>query len=473
MKHWKPLLKSLAVCLALGSTLANVRAQEPKAPVHEFLPLIEGRADQNPNDEQTTALQPDNRPLTSAQEATLGTPEMRHSYWVPGFQYASTTRSTSFNQPNVSNWNSTSYLTGNLSLLQAWGHAQLSMNYSGGGGISTDSSQGNNYLHQVEITQTFDWRRWQLQFIDQFAYLPESQFGFGGTTNLSIPGVGGSIAPPALGLQTSYVPSQAVFSSFGPRYSNSVVTQLIYALSPRTSITATGSYGLLHFVKAGNIDSMDAIGSLGYNYALTKKDTLGLLYRFTRYEYSGNPQTIDDHVFNVAYGHKVTGHVALQLFAGPEITAFAIPIANTSNRISASGGATVTYALARGGFSLTYNHGVSNGSGVLAGSNSDQISTSVNHLIGRAWQANINFGYAKNRALAQNQAQNSQSFNSYFMGGGLNRPLGRNATFSLSYTAYIQGISQTVCSPGGCSSSTTQHQISLGFTWHTRPYVLR
>jgi hypothetical protein len=252
-----------------------------------------------------------------------------------------------------------------------------------------------------------------------------------------------------------------------------VVTQLVYALSPRSSITTSGSYGLLRFVKAGNIDSLDAIGSLGYNYALTKEDTLGLVYRFTRYEYSGNPQAIDDHAFNVAYGHKVAGHVALQLFGGPEITAFAIPIANTSNRISASGGATLTYALPRGGFSLTYNHGVSNGSGVLIGSSSDQVSTSAHHLVGRLWQANVDFGYAKNRALAQNLAQNSQSFNSYFAGAGLNRPLGRNATFSLSYTAYLQGISQAVCSPGACSSSTTQHQISLGFTWRTRPHVLR
>jgi hypothetical protein len=74
--------------------------------------------------------------------------------------------------------------------------------------------------------------------------------------------------------------------------------------------------------------------------------------------------------------------------------------------------------------------------------------------------------------VAQNQTQNSAGFDSYFAGGGLDRPLGRNATFSLGYTAYIEGTTQAVCVPGACTTRPAQHQISLGFTWHTRPYVL-
>jgi hypothetical protein len=449
-----------------------VQAQEPKPPVREFPPLIEGRGEQDSGQEPVTDLRPDDRPLTGVQVTSLGTQEMRHSYWVPGFQYANMIRSTSFSQPGVTNWNSTSYLTGNISLLDTWSHGQLSMNYSGGGGSSTDTTQSKNYFHQFGMTQTFNRRRWQLQFIDQFSYLPETQFGFGAATNLSLPGVGGSIAPPGPGLQNNYVPNQSILSSTGPRYSNSFATQVVYTLSRRTSITAAGSYGLMRFVDAGNINSDEVIANLGFNYTLTTKDTLGVLYRFTGYQYSGNPQRIDDHVVNVAYGRKVTGRLALQLFGGPDITTFKIPIASAAKRVSASGGATLTYAMSRSGMSLTYNHGISNGSGVLVGSSTDQISTSMNRGLGRAWRGSINFGYAKNRSVAQNQTQNSPSFDSYFAGAGLDRQLGRNATFSLGYTAYIQGTMPSVCTAGACSTSSTQHQISLGFTWHTRPYVL-
>src|SRR6266436_8141499 len=415
MKQWATCLSFLGATLVWTSLFGwpQLYAQDPKPAARVYPPLIEGRVNQDNNQESVTDLRPDDRPLTGVQVTSLGTQEMRHSYWVPGFQYANLIRSASFIQPGVTNWNSTSYLTGNISLLDTWSHAQLSMNYSGGGGFSTDSTQGGNYFHQFGMTQAFDWSRWQLQFIDQFSYLPETQFGFGGASNLSLPGVGGSIAPTVPGLQNSYLPNQSIFSSTGPRYSNSFVAQAVYTLSRRTSITAAGSHGLLRFVDAGNINSDDEIANLGFNYTLTKKDTLGVLYRFTAYRYSGNPQMFDDHVVNIAYGRKVTGRLALQLFGGPDVTTFQIPIANATKRVSASGGATLIYAMSRNGLSLTYNHGVSNGSGVLVGSSIDQISSSMNRGLGRVWRGSINFGYARNRSVGQNQTQNSVGYDSY------------------------------------------------------------
>jgi hypothetical protein len=475
MKWWSTVsaISSLALVGAFFSLPEQARAQEPKPPVREYPPLILGRDDQSPSQEPGTDLRPDNRPLTGAQETTMGTQEMRHSYWVPGFQYANLTRSSTYTNPGATNWNSTSYLTGNVSVLDTWSRAQLALNYSGGGDFSADNTQGNNHFHQLGMTQTFSWQRWQLQFIDQFSYLPASQFGFGGASNLSIPGVGGAIAPALPGLQTNYVPNQSIFSAIGPRYNNSFVTQLVYQISPRSSITAAGSYGLLRFVNTGSINSDDVIANLGYNYTLTKNDTIGVLYRFTEFQYGAISQRIDDHVVHAAYGRKVTGRLALQLFGGPDITILMIPVAGTARRISVSGGATLTYAVSRARLSLTYDHSVNGGSGVLLGADTDQISGSLNRRLGRFWQGNVSFGYAKNRNVVQNPAQNSPSFGSYYAGVGLDRPLGRYATFSLGYTAYIQGASQSICTPGTCSASYTQHQISIGFTWRRPPYVLR
>src|SRR5258708_34028888 len=238
MKLWATTLFFLGAELVWTSFFgwAPAHAQEPKSPVREYLPLIAGGGDQDNSRETVTDLRPDDRPLTGVQEASLGTQEMRHSYWVPGFQYANVIRSTSFNKPGLANWNSKSYLTGNVSLLDTWSHAQLSMNYSGGGGLSTDGTQGSSYLHQFDMTQSFEGRKWKLQFIDQFSYLPDSQFGFGGMTNLSTPGVCGSISPGVPGLRNKHFPNTSVFSSVGHQYSQPVCLQAGCTLSWRTSV---------------------------------------------------------------------------------------------------------------------------------------------------------------------------------------------------------------------------------------------
>lgn len=473
MRRWKIFLAGPAVIAVLFIGATRASAQEPKPPVREYPPLIEGRGDQESDQQPTTNLQPDTRPLTGIQNTTLGSPEIRHSYWVPGFQYTNTSQNYALNAASSSGWSSNSYFTGNLSMLEAWSHSQLSMNYSAGGFLSTDSAQGNGYFHQFGLVQAFEWQRWQLQFLDQFSYLPETQFGFGGATNLGIPGIGGSLGSSLPGLQGNFVPNQSILTSIGSRYSNGFATQVVYALSPRGSITVAGSYGILRFVEAGNIDSDDVIANAGYEYALTKEDTLGVLYRFSAFHYAGYPQAMADHVFNFAYGRKITGRLALQLFGGPEVTTFRVPVANITDRVSGSGGASLSYAFSRGSVSLGYNHGVSGGSGVLIGSSADQLNISANRQLGRLWNVQGNFGYARNHGIATANTQNAQSYDAWLAGAGLSRPLGRNASFTFGYTARIQTSNQPACAAGKCSTNFTQHQISVGLQWHTRPFVLR
>jgi hypothetical protein len=463
-----------AFFLGASSISAQEDDSKPKPAARVYPPVIEG--DQNPSGDQDSAptLQSDTRPLTGVQNPTLGSPEVRHSYWAPGMQYSNIVRSTALNQTTASGWNSTSYLTGNLSLLEAWSHAQLSLNYSGGGFSSTDSSQDRGYFHQFALSQNFDWRRWQLALLDQFSYLPETAFGFGGGTGISLPGVGGSLSPPLPGLLGNFQPDQTILTSFGTRYSNSFTTQVVYELSPRGSINVAGSYGILRFLKAGNIESNDYISNVGYNYALGKKDSLGLLYRFSAFQFIGNPQAFDDHVVQLSYGRKVTGRLALQISGGPEITTFHVPIGNATNHIGGSANATLNYAIAQNSLRLTYIHGVSNGSGVQFGSSTDQIQAGVGRRLSREWHGNFIFGYSRNGSLGNPTAgQSSQAFNSYYIGGGVSRPIGRDANFSLAYAAQFQTSNQTICAAGTCNTNYTQHQITLGFSWHTRPFVLR
>jgi hypothetical protein len=472
-------LLAVAVLLASSAFGQEPPPQENPEPAPPSQPKPAGRGyhpfgDDEDSSQSSSTLSPDTVPLTGVLVPGVGTQEMRHSYWVPGVQYGNFIRSAGLNQPagTGSDWNSTNFVAGNLSLLENWSRSSLTVNYSGGGTFSTDEHQGNGNFHQLALTQAFNWRRWQLSFIDQFSYLPQAQFGFGAASTLATPGVGGSLGPSAPGLQTSYQPSQSIFAALGSRYSNSITTQLAYAVSPRGSVTFAGSYGILRFVEPGNIDSNDSVFSAGYNYSLSKNDTIGVLYRFSDYRYLGDPQAIGDHVAQVAYGRKVTGRLALQLFAGPEVTTFRLQAAGFSDRTSFSGGANLTYALSRTSFSAGYNHGVSGGSGVFTGSNTDTVQGGLNRQLSRVWHGNISFGYARNSSLASgNSLSVSPTFNSWFAGAGLDRPLGRTANVSIGYSAYLQDMSQTACSVG-CSSDL-QHQVTLSFQWHTRPLVLR
>jgi hypothetical protein len=71
-------------------------------------------------------------------------------------------------------------------------------------------------------------------------------------------------------------------------------------------------------------------------------------------------------------------------------------------------------------------------------------------------------------------AGSQNSYNSFFVGGGISRPFGPDANFSVAYSARIQDMDAPVgCMGAACSTSFTQHQITMNFQWHTRPLVLR
>src|SRR2546427_1354815 len=171
--------------LLIGSarTVAQEHSSKPKPAAGTRLPIPGVPGDQE-EQQPGSELTPDTRPLTGIQTPSLGSPELRHSYWVPGFQYGNFVRSSTLSQPTSSGWNTTSFVAGTLSLLEAGNRSQLSVNYTGGGNFSTDKSQGNDSFHQLGLTQAFNCLRWQLSFIDQFSYLPQMQFGFGASSNL-------------------------------------------------------------------------------------------------------------------------------------------------------------------------------------------------------------------------------------------------------------------------------------------------
>jgi hypothetical protein len=447
--------------------------ERPKPAAREYLPLLDTSDNQQDADQGTQTMMPDHQPLSGVQNPTLGTPEMRHSYWVPGIGYSNNSRSNSLDPASNSGWNTTSFVSGDISLLEAWSHSLLSANYSGGGFSSTDPIQGNGQYHQLATAFEVDQRRWQMLFVDQFSYLPQSTYGFGGTSGLALPGIMGTLAVPLPGLQSTYVPSQTILTTNGPRYSNASAVQVTYAVSPRGSITLAGVFGILRFVESGNVNTDSETLNVGYNYAITRKDTLGLVYLFSAYRYPGDPQAIGDHVGQFVYGRKITGKLALRLAGGPEVTTFRVAIGGSTQKIAGASNAALTYAFARSSVAFSYTHGVSGGSGVFSGSNIDQANATGSRQLTRVWNGSVSFGYAKNRPILSESGLTSQSYDTWLVGAGLSRPLGRTTNFSLAYQAQIQNSNVAICSNPNCGANYTVNQVFLTFQWHTRPLVLK
>ncbi len=455
-----------AGCLCASPLAAQQEGgDKPKPAAYQYSLLLNTADNQQDADQQMQSVQPDSRPLSGVQNPTIGTPGIRHSYWVPGIQYSNIARSNSLNSTANSGWNTTSFVSTDLSLLEALGHSTLSANYSGGGYFSTDKVQGNGQYQRLSTNYEIDGRRWQVLLVDEFSYLPESSFGFGGPSGLSTPGVGGSLAVPLPGLQTGYVPGQTILTN-GSRYSNSSAVQLTYKESARGSITFAGVFGVLRFINPGNINSDTETLNAGYDYAISRRDSIGFMYRFGAYRYPGSPQALGDHVMQFEYGRKITGRMALKITGGPEVTTFRVPIGSLTERISGSGSALLMYSFARSNMALTYTHGVNGGSGVFSGASSDQIGATFSRQLTRVWNGNTNFGYAKNRQILSTSG--SPTYSTWLAGAGLSRSLGHMANVSLGYQAQIQGASAAA---GG--ASYTAHQVILTFQWHTRPFVLR
>jgi hypothetical protein len=370
---------------------------------------------------------------------------------------------------------------GNFTLLKAWTRSQFSVNYSVGEFVSSGNNSGtvgpgssgtsSGTTQQLVLSENYQSTRWLFQVLDQFSYLPTSNFGYGAGTNLGIAGVGGSLGSVIPGFGNTNVVNQSIYGTNGPIYDNTGALQATYQLTSRSSVTLAGDYSILRFTEPGNIDSDIILGSLGYNYNVSRNDTLGIVYRFAGYHFQGLSQAYGTHYVSLAYSKKITGKWALQFLAGPEITTYRIPIGTDTHQIGLSVTGNVTYGTKNGSISGGYTHGLSNGSGVLVGSNLDQVTFTLSRRLSRVWSGNVNAGYAHNSALA-GSGQFSPSYNSFYGGAGVSRPLGRNFNLGLAYSAYISRNGLANCTGPNCTVSTTTNTINLSLQWHTRPFVL-
>lgn len=452
------------------------------APIPAYHSPLAGLGDNNDTTANPDQLQPDTRPLAGAQDLSIGELPLTHSYWEPHFNFTTAGDSNPLIGNAQGGWTTWSTMMAGIDFHRVSGNSDLVVNYMGGGEISNDGESSNSILQQFGFTDKIALRRTTLTLIDQLNYVPDITLGYGSLSGLNLPG-GGSV-----GLQQGFLPGQTILAPQGERLTNSFIVQDDTYLTPRTSLTFVGGYSLMHYYGDNLLNMGDVIFQGGYNYQMTRKDTFAVLYRFSGYRYSNIGQSINDNMVQASYGRRVTGKLAFQVAAGPEIAILQIPLNQTSTT-GGSGGSgssnssstrqiywslnsSLTYQLQNTGFELSYSHGISGGSGVLAGAVGDFVNGTVSHQLTRLLGGSINVGYARNSGLnLLGTTPTNQTFGYWSAGAGLNRPFGRSLNMSLSYQLQYQNSGTPFCIGTTCETSLTRNMISLNVDWHSRPLL--
>jgi hypothetical protein len=428
-----------------------------------------GNSDANPVPAVVTPSA-ENVSLSGAQSPSLE-PGPRRSFLFPLIEVYSQVDTNAANTPGSGGNNITSVTSvlGGLTLQKLGPHSQFNLNYLGGRSFSNEGNQFNSTTHAFGAAERWFRARWSGALTDQLTYMSDSLL-----SGANSPDLGGIAA--ITNLRPGFLGGESIFTSRGPRLANTSVAEVNYQASPRSSYTLLGAYDLLHFFGFGSsvVDSDTIQAQAGYNYQLSHRDTISLLYRFGRIRFQGSNQFIDDHTAQLVYGHQIAQRLALRLAGGPEASLTQNPTLGTTTSISWSVNSSLQYQLARTSLELFYDHGVTAGSGLFFGSTTDEVSATAGRQLSRMWSVSFGGGYARNRnnLTSSSTAPPNATVDSMFGNVRLIRAIGRNARFFVNYWPRYQTSNTAVCPGTSCGTSLFGHQVAIGFDWHPKPIPL-
>jgi hypothetical protein len=425
------------------------------------------------------------------------------SYFVPGVQVSEGVVSNTLGPAN-GGLDTVTRVLGSADLQKLWRNYQVGLDYIGGvagniGPLPPDLGRVNQ-VDALSLDQRVPWRTGQLSVRDSFTYLPEGSFGFnsfGGAASIGAPlgvgmegtGLGGGIAG---GAPAGIYLGGGQFGGNQRHIENLSTVDVVQAFSPRSTVTLAGGYDFVKFYPKSNnptlINSQQTSGQVGYNRILTRSDQIGVLYAFQELHFPNRSSgTIEVHVWNVLYGRRLTGKLNLTAGGGPEILQVRtppftflllgiIPITipgSTQRSLSGSGHVTFSYILsARTSVNLGVSRYVSTGSGFLAGANTDAARLSLSHTFARRWGSDIDGGYSYNsrlQNLSAGSVTSARRYQYWYLGGLLNRQLGRHFEVFANYQFSNSGI--PICSTGSVCGSHEQIG-SVGLNWRPNPIHL-
>lgn len=427
-------------------------------------------------------LTPDTRLPAGAQNLSLGAPKTGHGYWAPYVDLVSST----YTNPTTT----TGALSGGIDVREISGQSDFSLSYLGGGVLGSGGGTEQN----LGIVERYSLHRTTFAVMDQFGYFPQASFGYNGlgTGASSVGGnIGGNVGG-NIGLQSAFTTNQYILNANGQYLSNSSLLEIDRYLTRRSSITLVGDYTLANYLDNGTLNNDSVVLQAGYNYQTSRKTTISASYLFNAFRYSNGSQSIDNHSLQVSYTRRVVGKMSFQVSAGPDYAISRVPL--SASAIGSTLGNTtqwmwdanvdLTYRVRRSELGALYSHGVTAGSGVLAGSVTDVFTGTADRQFTRTFYGQLTTGFSRNSGLAlltqpfvitstTAATAANQVYNYVFGGFNLRKTVGRSVAFTLGYQVQYQESTTATCLVTPCSTSFVSHQVFAGFGWHPRQNIRR
>jgi hypothetical protein len=384
-----------------------------------------------------------------------------------GFNYSELFDSNFQNSNGTAGWNAVSSFGGHVDLKRSGANTALSFSYTGGAYIDPKDSAFDSSYHQFQASETLQFRRMTVQFVDSFSFLPQSSFGFGGGGIGGSPFLGITIVNPAL------LPGQGILTTAANRLSNSFLGQVQYSASARTAWTFSGSYGLLHYTGPGYLNSADYGVSAGYNYQLSARDVIGASYEFDAIRFSPAVASLNNSTINFSYGRHINNELMFQVGVGPQLSQYnPVGVPSTGTRFAWNLNTGLSYIHGHFSTNVAFVHGVTAGSGILVGATTSMVTVSVSHPLGQYMTLTGSWGASENSALAQ-AVGSANSYGTEYGTVGLTRKLGQNASVFTTYTYTRQTTNAVPCTGAVCGPNVNRNQIYVGFSWDMQPRALR
>jgi hypothetical protein len=308
---------------------------------------------------------------------------------------------------------------------------------------------------------------------DDVSFLSESPFGFGGVGGLEYLN-GGSLFGPGGLLNGILGPNQTIPTILVPRLSNTFVSQIEYKVSPRSSWTASGTYGTLNFLGLNYVNSVDAMFQTGYNYSLSPASTIAVIGRFDDYRFTQFGQSMENPVVKLGYGRYVTGRLSFQIAVGPSLVMQRGVLTGSTNFVTWALDSALNYKWDRTTLLFSYDHLVTGGSGVLVGAQTGQVEAMLERTLSHRWKVSGSVGYATNTSLLPTSVIiGRENYNSWYAAVRFSHDLRPGSNLFVSYGARLQALNANTCTTANCGGNFVSHEISAGFNFGLRPIILR
>jgi hypothetical protein len=429
---------------------------------------------------------PDSHPLTGAAALTAGEPESHVNLFDMSLNLAFSGDTGLLNSANQFVLGTQSVVGGDLDYAHTWHRNSFAATYDGGETFFDPSSTyyGSGMFHSLSLGEQIAGGRWVLRLTNDFLYSTNADVGGDGMAG---PGLLGDFGGPFAGLNPDFGGAgETILTGPGRRVNNSSIGEVEYDLSPHSAVTVTGLSDLLHFFDAGYIDNRNYLGRVGYDLGVSPKSTVAFYAQVGRTTYNlistggagpggaGTPLIpfgITEYGGGIGFSHSLTGRVAFQIEGGPDVEVLSSnSISNSSNRWIWDVNTSVSYQFQRSSLSISYFHGPTQGAGVYAGSSSHVVTGAYTRRFTRFFSANLNGGYTRNNALVS-AVGFANEISNWYVGGNLNRQLGRSLDFTIYYGAQKQ-ITGGVCPVAGCALMPVRQTFGIGLAWHPKTIAL-